>query len=109
MSITDTIEKRFESDIEAAMLSALGGYTVNNDPYDAKNALFLDTLVRFVQATQPKAWQRFEMQSGTPEKFARAFQTAVETDGLLSVLRNGFKHRGVPFRVCYFKPESGLN
>lgn len=107
MSINDTTEKRFESDIHTAMLS--GGYTRNNDTYDTKNALFLDTLVRFVQATQPKSWQRFEMQSGTPEKFARAFQTAVDMDGLLSVMRNGFKHRGIPFRVCYFKPESGLN
>lgn len=107
MSINDTTEKRFESDIHAAMLA--GGYTRNNDTYDAKNALFLDTLVRFVQATQPKSWQRFEKQSGTPEKFARAFQTAVDMDGLLSVMRNGFKHRGIPFRVCYFKPESGLN
>lgn len=102
-----TTEKRFESDIHTAMLA--GGYTRNNDTYDAKNALYLDTLVRFVQATQPKSWQRFEKQSGTPEKFARAFQTAVDMDGLLSVMRNGFKHRGIPFRVCYFKPESGLN
>lgn len=102
-----TTEKRFESDIHTAMLA--GGYTRNNDTYDAQNALFLDTLVRFVQATQPKSWQRFEMQSGTPEKFARAFQTAVDMDGLLSVMRSGFKHRGIPFRVCYFKPESGLN
>lgn len=102
-----TTEKRFESDIEAAMLS--GGYTRNNDTYDAKNALYLDTLVRFVQTTQPKSWQRFEMQSGTPEKFAQVFQNAVDMDGLLSVMRNGFKHRGIPFRVCYFKPESGLN
>ena len=30
-------------------------------------------------------------------------------DGLISVLRHGFKHRGIPFKVCYFKPESGLN
>ena len=102
-----TTEKRFESDIEAAMLS--GGYTRNNDTYDAKNALYLDTLVRFVKTTQPKSWQRFEMQSGTPEKFAQVFQNAVDMDGLLSVMRNGFKHRGIPFRVCYFKPESGLN
>ncbi len=100
-------EKRFESDIEAAMLS--GGYTRNNDTYVAKNALYLDTLVRFVQTTQPKSWQRFELQSGTPEKFAQAFQNAVDMDGLLSVMRNGFKHRGIPFRVCYFKPESRLN
>ena len=107
MSVDETNEKRFESDIEAAMLS--GGYTRNNDTYDAKNALYLDTLVRFVQTTQPKSWQRFELQSGTPEKFAQAFQNAVDMDGLLSVMRNGFKHRGIPFRVCYFKPESGLN
>ena len=107
MSVDETNEKRFESDIHAAMLA--DGYTVNNDAYDAKNALYLDTLVRFVKATQPKSWQRFELQSGTPEKFAKAFQSAVDMDGLLGVLRNGFKHRGIPFRVCYFKPESGLN
>ena len=83
MSITDTTEKRYESDIEAAMLQ--GGYTTNTDAYDAKHALWIDTLVRFVRNTQPKSWQRFEMQSGTPEKFAQAFQNAVDMDGLLSV------------------------
>ncbi|SEL66851.1 Type I restriction enzyme R protein N terminus (HSDR_N), partial [Ruminococcus sp. YRD2003] len=107
MSVDETNEKRFESDIEADMLA--GGYTRNNDTYDAENALYLDTLIRFVKGTQPKSWQRFELQSGTPEKFAKAFQSAVDMDGLLAVLRNGFKHRGIPFRVCYFKPESGLN
>ena len=109
MSVDETNEKRFESDIHAAMLA--DGYTVNADTYDAKNALYLDTLVRFVKATQPKSWQRFELQNAdnTAEKFARAFQTAVDMDGLLGVLRNGFKHRGIPFRVCYFKPESTLN
>ena len=107
MSIDETTEKRFESDIHAAMLNA--GYKVNSDTYNAKHALYLDTLVRFVQNTQPKAWQRFELQSGTPEKFALAFQNAVEMDGLLHVLRNGFKHRGIPFKVCFFQPESGLN
>ncbi|SEH50605.1 type I restriction enzyme, R subunit [Ruminococcus flavefaciens] len=107
MSVDETNEKRFESDIHAAMLA--GGYTTNTDTYDAENALYLDTLIRFVRATQPKSWQRFELQSGTPEKFAKAFQSAVDMDGLLAVLRNGFKHKGIPFRVCYFKPESTLN
>lgn len=35
--------------------------------------------------------------------------TACDTEGLVSVLRHGFKHRGITFRVCYFKPESSLN
>lgn len=109
MSVNETTEKRFESDIETAMLS--GGYTTNTDTYNPKHALYTDTLIRFVKATQPKEWHRFEMQNdiATDEKFARAFQTAVDMDGLLSVLRNGFKHRGIRFFVCYFKPESTLN
>ena len=27
----------------------------------------------------------------------------------MSVMRHGFKHRGMDFKVCYFKPESTLN
>ena len=42
-------------------------------------------------------------------KFCLAFNNACDMDGLISVLRHGFKHRGIPFKVCYFKPESGLN
>ena len=111
MAINNTTEKRFESDIESFFLSPEGGYTHNNDTYDAKLALYTDTLIRFVKATQPKEWHRFEMQNAvaTEEKFARAFSNACDADGVLSVLRNGFKHRGVAFRVCYFKPESTLN
>ena len=111
MSVDNTTEKRFESDIESFFLSECGGYTKNTDTYDAKLALYTDTLIRFVKATQPKEWHRFEMQNAvaTEEKFARAFSNACDADGVLSVLRNGFKHRGIAFRVCYFKPESTLN
>lgn len=42
-------------------------------------------------------------------KCCLAFNNACDADGLLSVLRHGFKHRGIEFRVCYFKPESALN
>lgn len=111
MSIIDTTEKRFESDIEAFFLSAEGGYTKCEDAYDPKLGLYKDTLIRFIKATQPKAWQRFaNMNAVEPEKkFVLAFNNACDMDGVLHVLRHGFKHRGVSFRVCYFMPESGLN
>ena len=110
MSITDTTEKRFEDDITGYWLTE-GGYTRNEDVYDPKLGLFPDTLIRFVQRTQPKAWQRFaNMNAADPErKFCVAFNNACDMDGVLHVLRHGFKHRGVAFRVCYFKPESELN
>ena len=111
MSVTETTEKRFETDIEAFFLSAAGGYTKNNDTYEPDLGLYSATLIRFIQKTQPNEWKRFTMQNSIdPErKFCLAFNTACDMGGLVSVLRHGFKHRGITFRVCYFKPESSLN
>lgn len=74
-------------------------------------ALDIHTLVGFVKATQPIMWQRFEKQCNSDpyRKFYKCFEDAVQMDGLLSVMRHGFKHRGMDFKVCYFKPESTLN
>jgi type I restriction enzyme R subunit len=106
-----TTEKRFESDIESFFLSPAGGYTKGTDTYDPKLGLYPAPLLRFVKETQPKAWQRFaNMNAVDPErKFCLAFQNACNMDGVLHVLRHGFKHRGVAFKVCYFMPESALN
>ncbi|MBQ3010483.1 MAG: type I restriction endonuclease subunit R, partial [Oscillospiraceae bacterium] len=111
MPITDTTEKCFESDIEAAFLSPAGGYEKGADRYDAKAGLYVDTLIDFVRRTQPKAWARFEGANAVDPvgKFVLALNNAIDMDGLVSVLRHGFKHRGIAFRVCYFKPESSLN
>ena len=111
MGIDVTNEKRFESDIEAFFLSAEGGYTKTDDIYDANAGLYINTLIDFIKATQPKEWARFEKTCGSDpiKKFITAFNNACDVDGLLYILRHGFKHRGIPFRVCYFKPESHLN
>ena len=111
MSIDATNEKQFESDIEAAFLSPAGGYVKGTDTYDAKSGLYVDTLIDFIRKTQPKAWARFENVNkvGTVKKLCEIFNTACDMSGLVSVLRHGFKHRGITFRVCYFKPESTLN
>lgn len=111
MAIDITTEKRFEEDIEAFLISDEGGYTKTTDTYDPKAGLYVDTLINFVKNTQPKEWARFEKQcaSDPVKKFCLAFDNAVDADGLVSVLRHGFKYRGITFRVCYFKPESHLN
>ena len=105
-------EKQFETNIETYLISPEGGYSKATDSgYDPAKALDINTLVEFVKKTQPVMWQRFEKQcSSDPyKKFYKAFEDAVQMDGLISVLRHGFKHRGMSFRVCYFKPESTLN
>ena len=40
------------------------------------------------------------------EKQYKTFQNAVDMEGLVNVLRHGFKHRGQEFKVVYFKPET---
>ncbi|MBR6887683.1 MAG: type I restriction endonuclease subunit R [Selenomonadaceae bacterium] len=107
----DLNERRFEEDIEAAFLSATGGYVKGDDTYDARAGLYVDTLINFIRKTQPREWTRFENvnKSDTVRKFCAAFNNACDMSGLVYVLRHGFKHRGIKFRVCYFKPESSLN
>jgi len=104
-------EKRFEQDIESFLLSPQGGYTHTTDTYDPDVGLYTDTLIGFIKSTQPREWARFEAmcQSDPVKKFCLAFNNACDTDGLICMLRHGFKHRGITFRVCYFKPESHLN
>lgn len=110
MAIDITNERCFEEDIEASFLTN-GGLTKLNDVYDPKLGLYVKTLTDFVKVSQPKEWNRFLLQNKVdPEKkFCLAFDNACVRDGLISVLRHGFKHRGITFRVCYFKPESSLN
>ncbi len=109
-------EKQFEQDIESFLISPAGGWQNASDagycaPASSGMALDIGMLTAFIKATQPVSWQRLEKQSdgNAEKKFYKAFENAVENDGLISVLRHGFKHRGIDFRVCYFKPESTLN
>lgn len=107
-------ERQFETNIEAFLISPAGGYTKATDAgYVASSSMALDinTLVEFVKTTQPVMWKRFEKQCNSDpyKKFYKCFEDAVQIDGLLSVMRHGFKHRGMDFKVCYFKPESTLN
>ncbi|MBO5737731.1 type I restriction endonuclease subunit R [bacterium] len=111
MSIDVATEKRFEQDIETFMLSKEGGYTKTTDTYDVNCGLYVETLIKFIQETQPKEWARFENANkvNPVNKFIQAFNLACDEYGSLHILRHGFKHRGITFRLCYFKPESSLN
>ncbi len=111
MNHIDTTEKRFESDIESFFLSPEGGYTKGSGTYSPDLGLYDGVLTDFVKETQPKAWARFCLQNKVnPErKFCQEFHNACVRDGAISVIRHGFKHLGIYFKVCFFKPESTLN
>lgn len=106
----DIKERRFEEDIETSLITE-GGYTKGSmDGFNKQLALNVDELVAFIKETQPKQWKRYQsLYSNPKEALAKRLDTVVGERGLLDVLRNGFKDRGVQFQVVYFKPESSLN
>ena len=106
----ETKEKNFENDIEAYLLSH--GYRKGTmATYDKQRAIDMPMLVEFIQATQPKMWQRYCNVYGdkAEKQLYTIFQQNVEQNGLVSVLRYGVKDRGMELRFAYFAPASSLN
>lgn len=106
----ETKEKNFENDIEAYLLSQ--GYRKGTmATYDKQRAIDMPVLVEFIQATQPKMWQRYQNVYGdkAEKQLYTIFQQNVEQNGLVSVLRYGVKDRGMELRFAYFAPASNLN
>ncbi|HBZ35899.1 MAG TPA: restriction endonuclease subunit R, partial [Rikenellaceae bacterium] len=104
-------EKSFEDAIEKFLVTE-GGYQKGDaNSFDRVLALDTDTLLSFVQTSQPKKWEKYILVYGSeaPNAFVRRFDKEVASRGLLDVLRKGFKDRGIEFRVCFFKPETSIN
>lgn len=108
----DTSEKRFEQDIETYLLCEEGGYVKGSmTTYDKSKAIDFLLLKTFIENTQPKAWERFCRVYGAEadKQLYKRFDEEVQAKGLIHVLRNGFKDRGIELKVCYFAPASNLN
>ncbi|MCQ2270809.1 MAG: DEAD/DEAH box helicase family protein [Bacteroidales bacterium] len=104
-------EKNFEQDIETYLLTEGGYIKGDQSTYDKKRAIDMPVLLQFIQNTQPKVWQRYVNLYGekSSDQLYKVFQQDVANYGLVHVLRNGIKDRGVAIRFCYFKPSSNLN
>lgn len=111
MTHTGLHEKNFEADIEQYLLTE-GGYTKGNQAtYDKEKAIDLDTLIRFIKDSQPKAWEKFERKYGYEAK-AQLYKTVqgdIQKYGLIHTLRNGVNDYGIPLKLCFFAPTSTLN
>jgi len=89
-----------------------GGYCRRlPDDYDPALCLIPQDAMAFVQATQPKEWQKLKRQYGdeTRARFLRRLSREVERRGTLDVLRKGIRDVGARIQMVYFLPSSGLN
>ncbi|MFC1429199.1 type I restriction endonuclease subunit R [Streptacidiphilus sp. N1-3] len=102
-------ESAFGDAIVAAMTER-GWREARPEDYRADIGLDTNQLFTFIGATQADEW--YELvgvyggdQADAQYGFARRLDKAIAEDGLLTVLRNGVKDRGVRLRVAYFRPN----
>lgn len=105
-------EKRLEDAIEEYLVSENGGYTKRTDKtFSPEVGLDEDQLFTFIKDSQSFEWNKFKakLKDNSKRFFIKKLDEAVKSKGILHVLRNGFKTRGIRFKIIYFKPVSSLN
>ncbi|MEU8079261.1 type I restriction endonuclease [Catellatospora citrea] len=104
-------EKVFEDAIEADLLAS-GWRPGSSNSYAAESGLDGDELFAFLDTTQQKAFERLVEAYGDVGSARSAFTKRLAADldkrGVLDVLRNGVKDRGVTIQLVYFRPEHTL-
>jgi type I restriction enzyme, R subunit len=104
-------EENFEDTIERELLTLSGYHQGNAADYIPETALFEREVINFIQATQPKQWQKFSSTSTSDAQkiLITSLTKELKSRGMLDVLRNGFKCYGKTFQVAYFQPNTGMN
>src|ERR1700730_4044310 len=85
------------------------GWGRGQGTYTAELGLDTGELFKFVGATQGKAWVRLvQLHGGDPNtarnQFALRVASEIDARGVLDVLRQGVKDRGVSIALAYFRP-----
>ncbi|MCK1284093.1 type I restriction endonuclease subunit R [Bradyrhizobium sp. 44] len=103
-------EGTFETVIETTML-ANGAAPEPAAGFDRERAIFPETVLAFIRATQPKEWKALEALHGekTGAQILTDLAKWMDREGSLATLRHGFKCYGKTLRVAFFKAAHGLN
>jgi type I restriction enzyme R subunit len=108
-------EKRFEEHIENYLISHEEGglkyYSINHSQYDKDLCVLPTEVIEFIKSSQPKAYENWQVQFGedSEEKLLKRLATDIQKRGVIDVLRNGIRDRGVYLDLVYFEPKSSLN
>lgn len=106
----NTQEIHFEEAIEHHLLN--NNYEKGDSKdYDPELCLEKERFITFIQSTQPKKWEALETIHGdeTANVVVADFRKHVGTQGVLKVIREGFKCYGKKLKVAYFLPNNQLN
>ena len=106
-----TNENAFETVIETHLLNH--GYVriAAKDNYDPERAIFKDTVLGFIRATQAKEWAKLEAihKDKTGPQILNDLCKWMDEHGVLATLRHGFKCYGRLLKVAFFKSAHSMN
>jgi len=105
-----TSETAFETAIEAVLL-ADGYQSLVSESFDRERAVFPLVALEFIRETQPSSWSKLEALLGddTGNRILEALCKWMDTHGVLTTLRHGFKCFGRTLRIAFFRPAHVLN
>ena len=103
-------EAAFETVIESHLLEH-GYVAVAAGSFDRDLAVFPETVLPFIQDTQPEEWAKLEALHGarTGQQVLGDLSAWMDVHGSLATLRHGFKCYGRTLRPAYFRAAHRLN
>jgi type I restriction enzyme, R subunit len=124
MKRTDTSEKGLESLIVANLIGQPAGAVQDNLPaiiprltyvagnandYDRDHAVDLPKLLKFIETTQPKAFESLNLSADSPSRsqFLARLQGEIAKRGVVDVLRKGVSHQHASVDLFYGTPTPG--
>ncbi len=108
---TNTKESGFEEFIEQELKSLHSYRTRSTSSYNKELCMDTELVLEFIHTTQKDSWDKLVEQYGgdVANRFLARLDEELLSRGLLSVLREGVKDRGVTIQLAYLKPENDKN
>jgi len=79
--------------------------------WDVEKALCPGVLLDYIRESQPDAWKQLQGHYGAAveAKVIDEIFLQIKKEGMLTILRNGIRDRGVTYRLIQFAPPTSLN
>lgn len=106
-----TKEATFESLIEHSLIENSEYIKGESKDYNKDYAIDTKLLFKFIKDSQPKEWEKLIQKYGdnAEENFLKRLNKALDTHGMLYVLRHGVDDIPARFSLCFFPPSSKMN
>ena len=104
-------ERAFENRVEFELLDR--GWVQAQGTFSAELGIDTGEMFRFIGATQPESWEKLvgfygDDPNAAQRQFAQRVAAEIDSRGVLDVLRQGVRDRGVQIGLAYFRPGHTL-